>query len=40
MTPGASLSPAGVLTLPAPEARLLLPALLGILERIERRHAA
>ena len=39
-TPGASLSPAGVLTLPAPEAGLLLPALLGILERIERRPAA
>jgi transcription-repair coupling factor (superfamily II helicase) len=36
MTPGASLSPGGVLTLPAPEAGLLLPALLGVLERIER----
>ena len=38
-TPGASLSPAGVLTLPAPQSDVLLEALQGLLERIEVRAA-
>ncbi len=39
-TPGSSLTPGGVLALPAPESDRLLPALRGLLERIERRAAA
>jgi hypothetical protein len=38
-TPGASLSPAGVLTMPAPASDVLLPALHGLLEKIEARAA-